>query len=142
MSSVISIQSDGRIFLDFDALDDTNPCTDCGACCQHFRISFYFGELDSMPQGFVPTDLTSKLNDHYACMKNTESGGKPCIALQPGFGPGKQSLGCSIYENRPSVCREYQVWMDDGTPNPHCQTLRAQIGLPLLTPQVQHTSGR
>lgn len=106
---------------------DENPCLSCGACCQHFRVSFYCGELEEAKAGGVPSALASQIAPLRACMKGTESGGGRCAAL---IGePGQPGIGCSIYAQRPSPCREYAVWGDDGEPNPDCQRLRAKIGL-------------
>jgi hypothetical protein len=30
-----------------------NPCVSCGACCAHFRVSFYWAEADDAPGGIV-----------------------------------------------------------------------------------------
>jgi hypothetical protein len=121
--------SEGRTFFDMPE-DVSNPCLKCGACCTYFRISFYFGELDSHPSGFVPTEMASQMSPFRACMKGTESGNGRCVALKGEVGT---ETGCSIYENRPTPCREYAVWMDDGSPNPDCQKLRLAAGLPLLS---------
>ena len=93
---------------DEDLLID--PCVDCGLCCQHFRISFYQGELASLG-GWVPDELTIQLNSTFAVMKETESGFKPCIALC--------DKRCSIYSKRPSPCRDFPS-MIDGEANPEC----------------------
>jgi hypothetical protein len=37
------IQEDGRVFIDMPT-NESNPCLNCGACCNYFRISFYHGE--------------------------------------------------------------------------------------------------
>lgn len=129
MAEIKHIQDDGRIFIDMPN-DDSNPCLGCGACCTHFRISFYFGELDSQPNGFVPTELTEKVNDFFACMKGTQAGGR-CISLQGN--PG-ENISCAIYHNRPTPCREFPVFMVDGTPNPKCNELRSKAGIPLIQP--------
>ena len=62
-------------------------------------------------------------------MKGTETGKGKCIALTGKVGI---KVGCSIYENRPTPCREFNVWDNKGNPNPRCQELRKEIGLPLL----------
>lgn len=116
----------------FDMADDpSNPCQSCGACCTHFRVSFYQGELDSNG-GMVPADLVSPINSFMVAMKGTETGGR-CISLQGDI--GKNNIGCGIYHNRSSSCRAFPVWMSDGTPNPKCQELRLKNGLPLIQPQ-------
>ena len=127
---IIKTQDDGRVFID---MPEQSPCSDCGACCSNFRISFYFGELDSAPAGFVPDAMAVKLNDFRACMKGTEAGGR-CDALRGVIGEGP--ISCAIYHNRPTPCREYPVWEADGSPNAACQRLRAEIGLPLLQPKA------
>lgn len=99
-----------------------NPCFDCNACCRHFRVSFYHGELDSQPAGRVPADMTVQISPFRACMKGTESGHGRCIALQ-------EDGRCSIYAQRPSVCREFPVFMEDGSMNPECLRLRALHGI-------------
>ena len=126
------ITEDGRVFIDMPD-DDTNPCLNCGACCAHFRISFPIWESDAMPEGFVPDGMISALTPFKGCMRGTESGSGRCSALTGTIG---ESIGCSIYANRPTPCREFPVWEEDGTPNAACQRLRAGIGLPLLKPQT------
>lgn len=115
-TQVATSTEDGRIY--YDMADSGNPCFGCGACCRHFRISFYHGELDSQPGGYVPADLTSQITPFRACMKGTEAGHGQCIAQQD---DGR----CTIYLQRPSVCREFPVFMADGSVNPECLRLRA-----------------
>jgi Fe-S-cluster containining protein len=111
-----------------------SPCTSCGACCAHFRVSFYFGELESQPGGWVPIALTSKVNHFRAAMKGTESGACRCVALRGEL--GKPGVTCSIYPQRPSPCREFSAWDEDGRPSPNCQRLRTALGLPALEPRL------
>ena len=101
-------------------------CFECGQCCQTFRVSFYHGEIEGSGLGNVPQHLTTQLSPHLACMKGTEVGNSPCIALSytPALG-----YRCSIYEKRPSTCREFDIYNDDGTPNKRCQELRIKAGL-------------
>lgn len=132
MPSPIQIRhriDDNRVFIDM-ADGPENPCSTCGVCCAHFRVSFYCGELDEGSGGVVPAELTVKVNDVMACMKGTESGNGRCVALAGEIGKG--GIRCRIYANRPTPCREFPVWLDDGTPNPDCQRLRAKFGLPPL----------
>ena len=110
-------------------MDEFNPCLDCGICCTHFRISFYWAEADDAPGGFVPAEMTEKLNHTLRCMKGSNQVPRRCSALTGEVGRG---VSCSIYENRPTPCREFPVYFEDGTPNPKCDELRATIGLPPL----------
>jgi Fe-S-cluster containining protein len=107
--------------LEADLSMNTNPCFECGMCCQHFRVSFYHGEIAGNGIGIVPAELTSKVNAHIACMKGTEKGGEPCIALKH---TEEEGWRCSIYEQRPSSCREFNILNEDGTMNQKCQELQ------------------
>jgi len=66
-------------------------------------------------------------------MKGTEKGHGRCVALRGEL--GKPGIRCDIYPNRPSACREFDAWLEDGTPNPDCQRLRAGVGLAPLEPR-------
>ncbi|MCB1889235.1 MAG: YkgJ family cysteine cluster protein [Rhodocyclaceae bacterium] len=114
-------------------MSETNPCLGCGICCTHFRISFYWAEADDAPGGTVPAGMTEKLNDFLRCMKGSNSLPRRCTALQGEVGVG---VSCSIYAQRPSPCREFPVYLEDGSPNPRCDSLRATIGLPPLLPST------
>lgn len=112
---------DGRTYYDMKA-EAGNPCFGCGACCRHFRVSFYHGELDTQPGGYVPAELAVQVTPFRACMKGTEAGHGRCIAHQ---GDGR----CAIYDKRPSTCREFPAYMEDGAMNPECLRLRAIHGI-------------
>lgn len=116
--------------MDIAPAPEVNHCLTCGVCCTHFRISFYHGEVDDMPFGFVPVDMVEQLTPFRACMKGTnQANGRRCIALDGILG---EQVFCTIYEQRPSPCREFEIWDEAGTPSPRCQQLRAAHGLPLL----------
>jgi uncharacterized protein len=125
----LDVQPDRRVFASM-ADHQANPCLSCGACCRHFRVSMYMGEMASAPGGTVPDEMVSRVNAFIICMKGTETGHGRCIALRGEV--GRAGVHCAIYSVRPTPCREFRVWDDDGAPNPHCQRLRAQIGLPPL----------
>lgn len=122
-----TVTSDGDIHIDM-ADDPSNPCKTCGVCCTHYRISFYQGECDTNG-GLVPANMVIPITPFIVAMKGSETGGR-CIALTGEIG---KDIGCSIYHNRPSSCRSFPVWLENGNPNPDCQTLRQKAGLkPLL----------
>ena len=112
-----------------DTLFD-NPCISCGACCAHFRVSFYCGEIAGESGGTVPPELVTQISPLRGCMKGTEQGGQRCIALRGEL--GKPGIHCAIYEHRPSPCRDFPAWLEDGSPYPDCQRVRSMIGLPPL----------
>lgn len=112
-----------------DEVFDDNPCLSCGACCAHFRVSFYSGEIAGPTGGTVPAELVTQVAPLRACMQGTEQGGR-CIALRGNV--GQDGIQCSIYSQRPSPCRDFPVWYPDGSPNPDCQRLRHAHGLAVL----------
>ena len=77
-------------------------CRACGACCAAFRVSFYWGEAS---QRGVADTLTEKVSPHLACMTGTNRPEPRCAALTGEVGKG---VRCSVYEARPSPCRELQ----------------------------------
>ncbi|WP_119065587.1 YkgJ family cysteine cluster protein [Aggregatilinea lenta] len=123
-------------------MSQTNPCLTCGACCAHFRVSFYWGEADPAQGGTVPPDLTEDLTDFRRCMKGTDQKHPRCAALLGEIG---SSVRCTIYEGRPSPCREFGVdWDEDHLRYvvedlDRCTRARAAFGLPPLTDLPYHT---
>lgn len=111
--------------------DAPSPCLDCGACCAAFRVSFYWAEADDAPGGWVPGRLTEQLTAHRRCMLGTSRAQPLCVALEGTVGA---EVRCTIYEQRPSPCREFEAYSPDGAPDPRCQGARAKWGLPPLSP--------
>jgi hypothetical protein len=64
-------------------------------------------------------------------MQGTLSAPMRCVALAGEI--GEQSC-CSIYERRPSPCRELEPWDEDGQPDEKCTRARAAHNLPPLDP--------
>jgi len=56
-----------------------------------------------------------------------------CIALRGDVGRYAQ---CSIYEQRPSPCRELLPAWENGAASPQCDRARGLHGLPPLAPDV------
>ena len=116
------------------SFDLSNPCFECGQCCQKLRVSFYHGEIASDSSdlagtpstGIVPPELTVKLTPHLACMRGTEAGKDGCVALSH---DEKDGYRCTIYEQRPSPCRAFNIFEEDGSLNPLCEKLRKAAGL-------------
>ncbi len=107
-----------------------NPCLRCGACCAHYRVSFYWTEADAFLGG-VPAAMTSPLNHHRVVMNGTHCAPVRCVALDGVVG---EQVACSIYAQRPSPCRELEPWCELGGTSPHCTVARAAHGLPPLEP--------
>lgn len=125
------ILDSGEVWTDMSN-DSDNPCLACGVCCHHFRISFYQGECYSNG-GTVPDDKVIPITPFFVAMRGTEKGNGKCVALSGEIG---HNIGCQIYSSRPSVCRAYHVWDENGEPNPKCQELREKHGIPPLKKQT------
>ncbi|AFJ47007.1 YkgJ family cysteine cluster protein [Shimwellia blattae] len=109
-------------------MSDLNPCMTCGACCAWFRVSFYWAEGDDAA-GAVPAAMTEPVTPFLRCMSGTNQKSPRCKALQGE--PGKQ-VSCSIYQQRPSTCREFTMSGENGITNSACNRARAAWGLPPL----------
>ncbi|TNF33886.1 MAG: YkgJ family cysteine cluster protein [Gammaproteobacteria bacterium] len=113
-----------------------SPCLACGACCASFRVSFYWAETDNTDNpNAVPVTLTEQLTPYRSCMQGTNSPTPRCTALLGDIG---NSVRCTIYERRPSPCREFPMAWENGIANPDCDKARARWGLPPLTPAPSH----
>ena len=110
-----------------------NPCLQCGACCAHYRASFYWAEASDL--GGVPPQLTAKLNDFCVIMKGTQGPRPRCVALQGRLGI---AVCCSIYARRASVCRNFAPSWENGIPHERCDKARAAWNLNPLTPDNWH----
>ena len=109
----------------------TSPCLRCGACCAHFRVSFYWAEAESFLGGTVPAELTIPINPHRVAMRGTQHSPPRCTALSGELGT---QVSCSIYAQRPTPCREFAQSWADGQHNERCDRARAAFGLPPLQP--------
>ena len=78
-----------------------DACLTCGACCAHYRVSFYWAEGLNMPEHY-----TEPVTSVYSCMVGTNQANPRCIAL--GGEVGKQ-VSCNMYEARSSSCKEVQI---------------------------------
>lgn len=102
-----------------------HPCLRCGACCAAFRVSFYWAEP-------VPDELTVRISPFLAAMDGTDRPTPRCVALAGDVGTAAH---CTIYEARPTPCREFAASWEDGTANPRCDAARARHDLPPLRPE-------
>lgn len=120
---------------------DGNPCLSCGACCATFRVSFYWREADEESGGAVPPELTDHLTGLRLCMKGTNRSHPRCAALEGEIGC---SVHCTIYDRRPSPCRNFGILFKDGVWQAgiedlmRCNQARAAWGLLPLFPEPDH----
>lgn len=103
-----------------------NPCTRCGACCASFRVDFHPAELAGGAfawEAGVPVALTVPVTPAIVRMAGTDAAAPRCVALGGEVG---QCVACTIYEARPSPCREFDTAHDA------CARARQRHGLPPL----------
>jgi hypothetical protein len=113
------------------ASDAENPCLNCGACCAHFRVSFYWSEADSTAGGQTPPGLSVKLTPYLSAMRGTDQVPPRCVALEGDIG---KRVRCAIHPLRPSPCRDFRASWVDGLRSERCDRARAAHGLPPLEP--------
>ncbi len=97
-----------------------NPCITCGACCAAFRVSFYWAEV---PPDSPAAHLTQALTPVLSCMAGTDQAQPRCVAIDGEIGA---HTACTIYQHRPSPCREVMPGDDK------CQRARERHHLPPL----------
>jgi Fe-S-cluster containining protein len=93
------------------------------------RVSFYWGEGDDAPGGWVPVQFTRRLAPSLRVMRGTEASRPRCMALEGEVG---RAVRCTIYDQRPSPCREFEWHGENGEPNNRCNQRRLAAGLPAL----------
>lgn len=105
-------------------------CQPCGASCLQQGLfdgtSYVYLDRREAKRLRRPglTVVQDALSDFYlGCRSHAGAGGRPaCVALE-----GKVGLrcGCSIYSDRPGVCRQFEVG------KALCRAAREQAGLPI-----------
>lgn len=74
--------------------------------------------------------MTYKISHEHLALKNNSPNSFRCQALHGHIG---KFVGCGIYENRPSPCRNFKASFEDGIQNPRCDQCREARGLRPLT---------
>jgi uncharacterized protein len=112
--------------------DEKQPydCQTCGACCVHI------GPYDGNGYVYLDRVEASRMRRHGLRVIEAALGGwclgaaphdgvwgyPACVAFEGELGV---SCGCSVYEDCPSVCREFEVGGD------LCREARERTGLPI-----------
>ena len=96
-----------------------SPCNACGACCSYSADWPRFTLEDDADIALLPPELVS---DTMSCMR---CDGERCCALSGKVGV---NTSCSVYAQRPDVCRACQPG-DEA-----CTMARHRFGLAPLTP--------
>jgi Fe-S-cluster containining protein len=105
-------------------------CQQCGACCvqqgPYNGTSYVYlsREEAKRMRRLGLTVVPAALGDSFlGCRSHEGAGGRPaCVALEGEVGG---SCGCSIYPDRPDVCRHFEVG------EALCLEAREQAGLPV-----------
>lgn len=71
-------------------------CSSCKALCCRLEVRL-IDDADEL----IPVELTEQVEGLYYAMKRAEDGW--CVALN------RETMLCTIYEQRPFLCREYEV---------------------------------
>lgn len=108
-------------------MTDPEPCIRCGACCADRQVVFDGSECDEVP--YVPEQLSEPVTGRLRAMGGTDRQPPRCLALAGRIGEG---VRCTIYERRPSPCRDYAPDGLFGIENGECTAARARHGLPPL----------
>ncbi len=94
---------------------------------------FYWRDTDPAEGYGTPESMTEDVDDFRKKMKSTGPKHLPrCVALGGKLG---KNVGCSIYGNRPSPCRNFQASFENGVRNPRCDKAREVYGMPPLRPE-------
>ena len=103
--------------------EPVSPCQSCGACCASFRVDFHPAELAggafAWEQG-VPVEMTVPVTPAIVRLCGTDASPPRCVALAGEVGVAVQ---CTIYDVRPSPCRELD------TEHAACNKARQRCGL-------------
>jgi hypothetical protein len=84
-----------------------------------------------VPGGAVPEALAESAGVHLVCMRGTGAAPARCVALRGTIG---QSVSCTIYEFRPSACREFAPLAAVGRGDEACNDARRRHGVAPLVP--------
>lgn len=111
-------------------LGQMHPCQKCGACCAIYRVSFWRSEMSSDSWN-VPREAVEDTGGSMVSLKGTTKSHRPgCTQLNGKIG---KNVGCQIYMNRPSPCRNFAASYEDGYHKERCDEARRAHGLKPLT---------
>lgn len=101
-------------------------CQSCGACCASLRVDFHPAELAGGAFAWgkgVPLAMTVPVTPAIVRLRGTDAAPPRCVALSGELGV---AVSCTIYDERPSPCREFD------TAHSACNRARQRCGLPPL----------
>src|SRR5437868_4708009 len=105
-------------------MSEVSPCLNCGACCSHFRVSFFWGECSSSG-GTVPDELVTQISPSRVAMNGTDCSSAGCTAAAGDVGG---DVNCCIYELHPRAGGEREAPWGDGEHNGDWDKARVRFG--------------
>lgn len=99
---------------------EPSPCQSCGACCAHYRVSFYWQEA---VQRGLDEGMLVQVSPWQVCFRGTEVKPVRCVNLEGEVGA---CVSCRIYEQRTTPCRSVEMGDDK------CLQARAAHGMGAL----------
>jgi len=102
-------------------------CQSCGACCASLRVDFHPAELAGGAFAWgagVPVAMTLPVTAKIVRLRGTDDPAPRCVALAGEVGV---AVHCTIYDSRPSPCREFDI------EHAACAQARRRCGLPPLS---------
>lgn len=103
-----------------------SPCERCGACCAFFPVTFPLTDMEEAKNPAILQRFSLTSGALLRIMRGTELKPPRCIALQGEIG---MRVRCSIYEQRPSSCRNFIRSWEEDTGNALCDRARCVFGL-------------
>ena len=94
-----------------------------------FQIDFSRQDLASFQNDGVPEDMTVSLTPTLIRMRGTDEAPPRCVALDGRIG---DRVRCTIYNRRPSQCRDFAPYASLGMGDEACDQARRRHGLPPL----------
>lgn len=82
---------------------DSSICQTCGACCAHYRVSFYWQEAEQ--RGLDASTLV-RVSPWQVCFRGTAQHPVRCMHLDGEVG---DCVSCRIYSQRPGPCRSVEI---------------------------------
>ncbi len=92
------------------ALEAPPDCRTCGACCgpeldEGTHVDLFDVDVQRLSHAFREKHVVARGDGESSlATKRTRSSGTVCVALLGSVG---RRVSCSIYERRPSACRDY-----------------------------------
>ena len=85
-----------------------HPCLSCGACCAHFRASFYWAEADDQTPGGVPVATVAINNAKNAGILAAQILGASDVAIRSRVAAYKESMRAMVETKAAKIEQQYR----------------------------------